>query len=73
MAEEVAADAVNTGGRSAPPNLRTFVKNLMVPAVRQNFATALLPYEPIEFVGEPIVPAVLQRALMKAEEDLPEV
>ena len=35
--------------------------------------TALLPYEPIEFVGEPIVPAVLQRALMKAEEDLPEV
>ena len=35
--------------------------------------TALLPYEPIEFVGKPIAPVVLQRALMKAEEDLPEV
>ena len=33
--------------------------------------TALLAYEPIEFVGKPIVPAVLQRALRKAEEDLP--
>jgi two-component system, response regulator PdtaR len=33
--------------------------------------TALLPYEPIEFVGKPVVPVVLQRALRKAEEDLP--
>jgi DNA-binding NarL/FixJ family response regulator len=29
--------------------------------------TALLPYEPIEFVGKPVVPVVLQRALRKAE------
>ncbi len=29
--------------------------------------TALLPYEPIEFVGKPIVPVVLQRALGKAQ------
>ena len=29
--------------------------------------TALLPYDPIEFVGKPVVPVVLQRALSKAE------
>jgi two-component system, response regulator PdtaR len=28
--------------------------------------TALLPFEPIEFVGKPVVPVVLQRALKKA-------
>ena len=28
---------------------------------------ALLPYDPIEFVGKPVVPVVLQRALRKAE------
>jgi two-component system, response regulator PdtaR len=35
--------------------------------------TALLPYEPVEFVGKPVVPVVLQRALRKAEEDLTEL
>ena len=29
--------------------------------------TALLPYEPIDFVGKPVLPVVLQRALKKAE------
>ena len=29
--------------------------------------TALLPYEPIEYIGKPVVPMVLQRALKKAE------
>ena len=29
--------------------------------------TALLPYEPIDFVGKPVLPLVLQRALKKAE------
>ena len=29
--------------------------------------TALLPYEPIGFVGKPVLPVVLQRALKKAE------
>jgi two-component system, response regulator PdtaR len=29
--------------------------------------TALLPYEPIDFVGKPVPPVVLQRALKKAE------
>ena len=29
--------------------------------------TALLPYEPIAFVGKPVLPVVLQRALKKAE------
>ena len=29
--------------------------------------TALLPYEPIDFVGKPVLPIVLQRALKKAE------
>jgi DNA-binding NarL/FixJ family response regulator len=28
---------------------------------------ALLPYEPIDFVGKPVLPVVLQRALKKAE------
>ena len=28
---------------------------------------ALLPYEPIAFVGKPVLPVVLQRALKKAE------
>jgi DNA-binding NarL/FixJ family response regulator len=28
---------------------------------------ALLPYDPIEFVGKPVLPIVLQRALEKAE------
>jgi len=28
---------------------------------------ALQPYEPIEFVGKPVLPVVLQRALKKAE------
>jgi DNA-binding NarL/FixJ family response regulator len=28
--------------------------------------TALLPYEPIDFVGKPVLPVVLQRALKKA-------
>jgi two-component system, response regulator PdtaR len=28
---------------------------------------ALLPCEPIEFIGKPVVPVVLQRALRKAE------
>jgi hypothetical protein len=27
----------------------------------------LLPYEPIDFVGKPVLPVVLQRALKKAE------
>jgi two-component system, response regulator PdtaR len=30
--------------------------------------TALLPYEPIDFVGKPVLPVVLQRALKKAED-----
>jgi two-component system, response regulator PdtaR len=29
--------------------------------------TALTPYEPIDFVGKPVLPVVLQRALKKAE------
>ena len=29
--------------------------------------TALLPYEPIDFVGKPVLPVALQRALKKAE------
>jgi hypothetical protein len=29
--------------------------------------TALLPYEPIAFVGKPVLPVVLQRALKKAK------
>ena len=29
--------------------------------------TALLPYQPIDFVGKPVLPAVLQRALRKAD------
>jgi two-component system, response regulator PdtaR len=29
--------------------------------------TALLPYEPIDFVGKPVLPVVLQRAPKKAE------
>jgi DNA-binding NarL/FixJ family response regulator len=29
--------------------------------------TTLLPYEPIDFVGKPVLPVVLQRALKKAE------
>ena len=29
--------------------------------------SALLPYEPIDFVGKPVLPVVLQRALKKAE------
>jgi DNA-binding NarL/FixJ family response regulator len=29
--------------------------------------TALQPYEPIDFVGKPVLPVVLQRALKKAE------
>jgi CheY-like chemotaxis protein len=29
--------------------------------------TALLPYDPIDFVGKPVLPVVLQRALQKAE------
>ena len=29
--------------------------------------TALLPYEPIEFIGKPVMPVSLQRALKKAE------
>jgi two-component system, response regulator PdtaR len=29
--------------------------------------TALLPYEPIDFVGKPVLPVVLQRALKKAK------
>jgi len=29
---------------------------------------AVLPYEPIDFVGKPILPILLQRALEKAEE-----
>jgi CheY-like chemotaxis protein len=29
--------------------------------------TALLPYEPIDFVGKPVLPVVLQRALKMAE------
>jgi CheY-like chemotaxis protein len=32
--------------------------------------TALLPYEPIAFVGKPVLPVLLQRALKKAEEGL---
>ena len=28
---------------------------------------ALQPYEPIDFVGKPVLPVVLQRALKKAE------
>jgi DNA-binding NarL/FixJ family response regulator len=28
---------------------------------------AILPYEPIDFVGKPVLPVVLQRALKKAE------
>jgi two-component system, response regulator PdtaR len=28
---------------------------------------ALLPYEPIDFVGKPVLPVVLERALKKAE------
>ena len=28
---------------------------------------ALLPYQPIEFIGKPILPVILQRALRKAE------
>ena len=30
--------------------------------------SALLPYEPIDFVGKPVLPVVLQRALKKAED-----
>ena len=30
--------------------------------------TALLPYEPIDFVGKPVLPVALQRALKKAED-----
>lgn len=29
--------------------------------------SAVLPYEPIDFVGKPVLPVVLQRALKKAE------
>ena len=29
--------------------------------------TAVLPYEPIAFVGKPVLPIVLQRALRRAE------
>jgi CheY-like chemotaxis protein len=29
--------------------------------------TALLPYEPIDFIGKPVMPVSLQRALKKAE------
>ena len=29
--------------------------------------TTLLPFEPIDFVGKPVLPVVLQRALKKAE------
>jgi DNA-binding NarL/FixJ family response regulator len=29
---------------------------------------ALLPYDPLEFVGKPVVPVVLQRALGKAQD-----
>ena len=35
--------------------------------------TALLPYEPIEFVSKPVVPVALQRALRKAEEGVTEL
>jgi CheY-like chemotaxis protein len=31
---------------------------------------ALLPYEPIDFVGKPILPTLLKRALEKAEQSL---
>jgi DNA-binding NarL/FixJ family response regulator len=30
--------------------------------------TALLPYEPIDFVGKPVLPVVLQQALKKAQD-----
>jgi two-component system, response regulator PdtaR len=30
--------------------------------------TALLPYEPIDFVGKPVLPVILQQALKKAQD-----
>ena len=35
--------------------------------------TALLPYDPIDFVGKPVLPIMLERALNKAQQELSHV
>jgi two-component system, response regulator PdtaR len=35
--------------------------------------TALLPYDPVDFIGKPVLPIVLERALKKAQQELTHV
>ena len=35
--------------------------------LNESTRTALMPYEPIDFLGKPVLPLLLQRALRKAE------
>jgi hypothetical protein len=53
---------VNLNGLGSRHGQRRLSANLDEPT-----RAALLPCEPIEFIGKPVVPVVLQRALRKAE------